>query len=290
VSLLHRVCLVAAASIVVAAGCGEQPNTIPDPGFVYLSREDVAAAVRALAEPLSPADSCTCELWGAQAVEAFTSPVVPGATLSIAGDSACAGQTVRKRGAVRIAAARPGDSRPCVALDLVRDSLIVVSAEGSKTEVAQRYLQASLLFIVAWAPDLLSDLAVITSTTDVLAVMRGKADTLASSLDRRMWLPEDQSDFWRDSLTQAAGSAAPPWVSTTGDPVKLIFYTVHHARDGKYQYAPFMFEYRHGRLQYFESIFDPDYEQAPPEFLQEQMQEQELREQQLQGQQQRRRP
>jgi hypothetical protein len=254
-------------------GCA-QKQELPDAGFVYLSRADVDTAVATLAVPLAATDpsaraaeSCACELWGGQPEVIFTSPVIPGATIALVGDSVCAGQSIRRRGTIRLAVTMDGETEPCVALDVMRDSLIVVTDTGRSSRAARQYLQAALLYIVAWAPDLLDNLAVIASTADVAAVMRGRPDTAASVLGGRLWAPRDPSDIWGDSLTVAAGSAGPPWFSTTGDPVKIIIATVHKARDGKVQLAPFSFVFKHGRIREVKSIFDPDYEPPPPDIL-----------------------
>ena len=260
--------------LILAAGCAE-PRKLPDAGFRYLSRHDVATAIESIAVPLASsettelfgADSCACALWNARPRYLFTSPVVPGALVAAAGDSACNEQSVRQRGTPRFAVVEPAAPDRCFDLDVWRESLILVADSGSSKAVAQRYLQAALLSVIAWAPGLLQDLAVVTSTADVLAVMRGAPDTLASALEGRLWVPEDQEKLWRDSLTLAAGSAGPPWISATGDLVKLVIYTVHRARDGKVELAPFTFIFKGGRIRDVESIFDPDYGEPEPDAL-----------------------
>jgi len=252
-------------------GCAEK-RKLPDAGFLYLARNDVAAAIESIAVPLesSPTaqsaqvESCACALWNGRPTYTFTSSVIPHAVVAAVGDSACNGQSVQKRGTPRFAVVSPAGPGDCLALDMWRDSLIFVADTGNSAAVAQKYLQAALLHLISWAPGLQSDLAVVTSTADVLAVMRGKPDTLASAFGGRLWLPADQDKLWRDSLTLAAGSASPPWFSATGDLAKLVVFTVHHARDGTVELAPFTFLFKTGRLRDVKSIFDPDYGESEP--------------------------
>jgi hypothetical protein len=259
--------LSAAALFWVLALACSAPRDLPDSGFIYLSRQDVAAALESLTVPLAATDttmsaeleSCACALWNGQPLYTFTSPVVPDAVVAAVGDRACDEQSVRKRGTPRFAVVEPVASDRCLDLTVWRESLIRVADTGDSNLMAKRCLQAALLDIVAWAPGLLSDVAVVTSTADLIEVMHGQPDTLASALEGYLWVPRDHEKLWRDSLSLAEGSASPPWFSATGDLAKLVIYTVHRARDGKVQLAPFTFLFKGGHIQDVESIFDPDY-------------------------------
>lgn len=94
----------ACLALIMATGCSE-PSHLPDSGFIYLSRDEVAAAIESLAVPLDvtetmapvAVDSCACALWNGTPRYIFTSPVVPGAMIGAVSDDGCNERSVRRR-------------------------------------------------------------------------------------------------------------------------------------------------------------------------------------------------